>query len=183
MSAQPIQSLRIERRPRARIDSRPAPPEDRANQIGLDFMRAMLHSPAYTEQIADSTTLILITLADPDVARLNLSAVRPARARGEEVQFFAVDERGQPVGGTQYTFRVDLRDEGWGARVHPTLGDHTAAEARAILRQIATASQDDGPVAFAYENIVVLNGARVYIVDEPEPGIFECLAIEVDRRR
>lgn len=179
MSAQLIQSLNVERVPVAPRPSREPlarSPEERANGLSFGLFRASLASPETLTRIAPDTMVALVPEGDPEVAALNLEAARRAKRKGQPVVYIVIDPTGRTVEGTAYEFAIDLRDERWGDKPHPELGERTAAEMRAIFKGVVAESQDQGPVGLAYENVVVLNGVRVYIVDEPEPGLYQVIA-------
>ncbi len=75
-----------------------------------------------------------------------------------------------------YEFSIDLRDESWEQEPRPEFNGQSVTELRQDFHAIVENSQHEEPLRFAYENIVVLNGVRVYILDEPEPGVYDCIA-------
>lgn len=77
---------------------------------------------------------------------------------------------------------LDLRDERWGTEPRAELSGMTAAQARALLEEVASESQEHGSAGFAYDNIVVLDGVRVYIPGEPQAGLYQVVAVERDPR-
>ena len=181
MTAQSIQSLHVERVPLARRgDCHPSavPAEERANKLTFDLFETALAHPETAERFQQGVMVALIPENDPEVAALNLQAVARARRKGQPVQFLFLDASGRVPGATTYEFAIDLRDERWGQQPRPELDGRTAAELRAILAEVARASQEEAPVRLAYENIVVLNGVRVYVLDEPEPGLYQVIAFE-----
>ena len=185
MTAQSIQSLHIERVPLARRGDRQAsavPAEERANKLTFDLFETTLAHPEIAERFQQGAMVALIPENDPEVATLNLQGVARARRKGQPVQFLFLDASGRVPGGTPYEFVIDLRDERWGQQPQPELDGRTASELRAILAEVARASQEETPVRLAYDNIVVLNGVRVYILDEPEPGLYQVVAVERDPR-
>ena len=181
MSAQQIRSLRVERVPLARTRARGAaivPAEERANRMSFDLFEANLAHPEVIERFQTGAMVALIPENDPEVAALNLQAVRQARRKGRPVQFLFIDANGRVPGGMTYEFTIDLRDETWGNNPRPELDGRTAGELRAIFDETVRASQEQGSVKFRYDNVTVLNGVRVYVLDEPEPGLYMCVAFD-----
>lgn len=140
------------------------------------MLRSLIAEPDLAEQLPDGATVAIIPDYDPEVARINLALARQALRKGQAVHFRFVGRNG-PLEGTEYRFTVDLRDERWGAGPRAEFGGKTAAELRAQLHRTVEQSIEHEPVSMAYENVVVLNGVRVYIVDESESGRYECIAI------
>lgn len=179
MSAQPIESLRIERVPVERQSDRKLfsrSPEERANGLTFGLFRATLAAPEGLTDMAPDTLIALIPDGDPEVAALNLQAVRRAKHQGQAVKYVFLDKSGRAPGGAAYEYTIDLRDERWGEQQRRELGGKTAAELRQVFHDTVKQSQEQEPVSLSYENIVVLNGVRIYIVDEPAPGLYECVA-------
>lgn len=180
---EPIHSLRVEQLPttpraEARAPEQPSAgsPDQRVIDLGFDLLRSLIARPDLAERLPDGVMIAIIPNYDPEVARINLALARQALRKGQAVHFRFVGRNG-PLEGTEYRFTVDLRDERWGAGPRPEFGGKTAAELRAQFHEMVEQSLERGPVSMAYENIVVLNGVRVYIVDESEPGLYECIAI------
>lgn len=180
MSAR-IQTLEVERVPLRVVDEReaaPTSPEDRANALSFDLFEDVLAYPENVPKIAPGALLALIPEHDPEVAELNLEAARRAVRGGQPVQYLFTDARGRPIAGATYDIEIDLRDETWGSEPRPELGGRTAAEMRRLFPRTVTESQLQGPLSFTYENVVVFNGVRAYMVDESEPGLFKCIVFE-----
>lgn len=179
MSAQRIESLRVDRLPVAKPAStrRPsAPPEERALDWSFRLFRRFHSDPERETHLHDGVLVAIIPETDPEVAALNLEAARQARRKGKPVTFRLIDERGHIPTGMSYEFTIDLRDERWGQEPRPEFNGRTVAEMRELLHADTAQSQVEGPFSFSYENIVVLNGVRLYILDEPEPGVYTCIA-------
>lgn len=151
-------------------------PDERIIDPSFDLLRSLIAEPDLAEQLPHGATVAVIPDYDPEVARINLVAARRTLRQGKDVHFHFVGRSG-PLEGTEYRFIVDLRDERWGAGPRPEFGAKTAAEMRALFHRMAEQSIDHEPVSMAYENVVVLNGVRAYIVDEVEPGLYSCIAI------
>lgn len=180
MSAR-LQTLEVERVPLRSVDEReaaPTSPEDRANALSFDLFEDVLAYPENVPKIAPGALLALIPEHDPEVAELNLEAARRAVRGGQPVQYLFTDARGRPIAGRTHQIEIDLRDETWGSEPRPELGGRTATEMRRLFPRTVTGSQLQGPLSLTYENVVVFNGVRAYMVDEPEPGLFQCIVFE-----
>ncbi len=82
-----------------------------------------------------------------------------------------------------HEFTLDLRDARWGGEQGLCLDGGTAEEMRVRLSSIGAArrrwdSPDEGS-----EDEGVLNGRRIFIIDEPEDGGFSCVAPGGELRR
>ena len=179
MSAQQVHSLDIRRAAPPKMALLLAgTPEDRALEWDFLMFRAFLDNPDADSGLHDGVLAVVIPQDDPAVANLNLEAARAAVRRGEPVVYRYLDSAGRPLDGTEYRFTIDVSDATWGTEPHPTLDGKSATELRAWFQGILAGSQHGEAVKIAYESIVVLNGVRVYLLDEPERGIYACLAFE-----
>jgi hypothetical protein len=180
MSAQ-IRTLQVERVPLRVVNEPeviPSSTEDRANALSFELFEDLLAYPENVPRIIPGALLALIPEHDPEVAELNLEAARRAVRQGQPVQYLFTDIGGRPRVGRTYDIEIDLRNETWGIGPRPELGDRTAEEMRQLLPRTVTEAQVQGPISLTYENVVVFNGVRVYMVDEPEPGVFRCITFE-----
>lgn len=180
MSAQ-IQSLRVEKVrsvSQAGKKTPSAPADERVIGLGFDLLRSVIADPVLLEQLPDGATIAIVPEDDPEVAQINLEAARHAAQKGEDVRYHFVGSDGRPIHGTGYRFTIDLRDETWGTDPRLEFDGQTAAELRASFGETAAKSRQDGAVSFKYQNIIVLNGVRVYVGQEAEIGLYECIAIE-----
>jgi hypothetical protein len=179
-----IKSFQVQRVP-APAPHEPAPlsgtPEQRIVDRGFDLLRHLIATPQAAERFPTGATVVIVPLDDPEVARINLALGRRAAREGKDVVYTFVGPDG-PITGTAHQFLLDLRDERWSTEPRTELSGMTAAQARALLEEIASESHEHGPAGFGYDNIVVLNGVRVYILDEPEPGLYQVVAVERDPR-
>ena len=175
-----IRSLRVERLPRARLPEHPTPlgtADERAVDLSFAFFRGMLGLDDPAKRVPNGSSVVIIPVHDPELARINVALARRAKRAGQPLHLEFVGPAG-PVRSASYRMTVDLRDATWGEGPRPELEGRTAADLRALLADTAAESQEHGPVSLQYENFVVLNGVRVYILDEPEPGLFEVVAVE-----
>lgn len=172
-----VQSLEIQRALVAHFPL-PGTPEERSLDWAQRMFRVFLGSPGTPTGLRDRQIVILIPQDDPAVANLNLMAARQAERQGKKVAYRYLDSDGRPLGGTIRRLPIDLRDSRWGTEPREELEGQTAAQLRERFHAIMTDSQVGEPVGLAYENIVVLNGVRIYLLDEQEPGFYLCLAFE-----
>lgn len=68
------------------------------------------------------------------------------------------------VAATIREFLIDMRDD-------------TITERREFLVSAARSQRE--PVSFNYQNMAVLHGVRLFVIGEPEPGVYHCLAIDI----
>ena len=154
--------------------------EERAFDLGARIFQLFLANPQQDPKLHNGVLAIFLPEDDPEVARLNLEAARRARRRGQLVEYRFIDPSGNISGGVQYQFTIDLRDERWGSEPQTEFKGRTAAEMRAILHETIVASQEIEPVRMRLysDQLEQLDKARIYILDEPEPGLYECLAFQ-----
>ncbi len=179
MSAQQIQSLSIERLPLDRQVVRallPTSADERANAMNLALFRATFERPHMVGRFIPGALIALLPEHDPEVGELNLEAARRARRAGQAVHFLLADVTGTPSEASALEFTIELRDDVWGYASRAELSGRTAAELRTLFRHFVAMSQHARPLRLRYENVVMLNGVRIYIVDEPEPGVYDCVA-------
>lgn len=180
MSTQ-IRSLRVEKIPsvsRAEKQMPVAPADERVIGQGFDLLRSLIADPTLLEQLPDGATIAIIPEDDPEVAQINLEAAGRAAQKGKDTYYHFIGSDGRPIRGTRYRFTIDLRDETWGTAPRPEFDGKTAAAMRDIFRETVARSRQEGSVSFKYQSIVVLNGVRVYVVQEAEVGLYECIAID-----
>lgn len=181
MSAQ-VRSLDVRRAPITPLPLS-GTPEERALDWSFRMFRVFLGNPSAPTGLHDGVVTIVIPEDDPAVANLNLAAARMAERRGQTVAYRYLDSAGRPLGGVTRRFSIDLRDSTWGLGPRDELDGDTAAQLRTWFHAIIAGSQEGAPVGLSYDNIIVLNGVRIYLLDEPEPGLYTCLAFERDPTR
>lgn len=75
--------------------------------------------------------------------------------------------------GTVYDIPVDLTVERWGVGPHAEFDGGTVFDRREALFELVRKSQESRePVSLSFSNFDVFNGAYLFIVAEPEPGMY-----------
>lgn len=171
----PIYSLVVTPAPLAIPSIAPAP-EDRASERQIVRFREAISDPRNLAYFHADALIALIPAGDPEAAAASLLAARRARRRHRHVQFLFTDEQEALATTPATEFVVDLRESTWGAAPQARLGSWTAAELRAILSSIIADEQIWGRRTDGSEDVVILNGKRTYLLDEPDDGLFTCIA-------
>lgn len=147
-------------------------PANRAIEAAFDFLDAALADPAVLDRVPEGALLVIVPEDDPELARYNIEIGQQAVLAGRNVYFMH-----WRITETKYHMTIDLRDETWGTGPREELGGKTATEMRKIFTTAVQRAQEHTPIGMQYDNIVVFGGARVYVVEEPEPGLFIAVAV------
>jgi hypothetical protein len=151
--------------------------EERISERQINRFREVLSDPRNLAYFHADALIALIPTGDPEAVAASLHAARRARRRQRRVQFLFTSTNNTTAATTPATeFVVDLREAAWGAASQERLGGWTAAELRAILGSIIADEQIWGPRTDGSEDVVILNGQQIYLLDEPEEGLFTCIA-------
>ncbi|MFN8514326.1 MAG: type II toxin-antitoxin system death-on-curing family toxin [Chloroflexia bacterium] len=78
--------------------------------------------------------------------------------------------------GSAYAFTIDFTDATWGTEPRLDWEWKSVVEKRAEFRRLVEQSWDT-PVTFSYGTMREFNATRIFIVAEPEPGLYQCRAI------
>lgn len=180
MSAR-VQSLEIRPAPVVSLPMNGSPAE-RSMEWGFRMFAVFLRHPKFDTGLHGGVTAILVPRDDPEVAALNLRAVRHAERAGKRVVYRYLDAEGRPLGGKEHRFTIDLRESRWGRAPRAEFFGKSAEYLRKYLDQLVADSQQGETVGLQYNNVIILNGVRIFILDEPEPGLYDCIAFEEDPR-
>ncbi len=170
-----IKSLRFERTERPSSAETSAGVVERAIDRGFALALAILNRPALLDRIPDGAAVVLLPPEDRALAKSNTALGDSLAHRGYSVAYWELAARAE---GTVDYFTLDLRDERWGADPRHEFNGQTAAQMRDALAQAVRESQEHALDGFTFDTRVVLNGVRIRIEEEIDPGLYRSVAID-----